>query len=483
MAYDMTPINYATGADSPLQAFTQGAKVGSDLQTSNLQQQQQEIAIQQQKNYNTGAQQVIANGSHPQDMANFMLANPSFADPIAKAASLMDTAQKQAALTQLTPTMAAIYSGNYDVAAANMDKAKEAYLASGDNEKAANAGMWADMIRKSPSTAKFMMAGTLAAAGGPQQFAENFTKFADDNRKQDLHAPTVKTAQADATIKTAEADVAPQKAAGEAAKATGEGKTALAEGNAAPTTVSLKNAGMSAEQAQKAAQLNLEAEKAANDFTMRKAELKLKDPTFIPNESATKIINDSVSKSVVSNNFADNLTKMADTVDANPTWFAGGIGKGLEFAKGAIGAQGLTDMSQIRAQYARMRAQMVQHSMPPGIGRITDSDLRVFGAGIPSETAPPSQQSAFLRTFAKLQRVDAATNDAQAQWAQSVGHMGRPKVDIEVGGVKVPAGTTFQAFLPKYVEQQTKQLEANTNTTDITNAPYFKKAQQAPVSP
>lgn len=482
MAYDMTPVNYATGADSPLQAFTQGAKAGSDIQNSQLQQQQQEIAIQQQKNYMTGAQQVISNGSHPQDMANFMLANPSFADPIAKAASLMDTAQKQAALTQLTPTMAAIYSGNYDVAAANMDKAKEAYLASGDNEKAANAGMWADMIRKSPSTAKFMMAGTLAAAGGPQQFAENFTKFADDNRKQDLHAPAVKTAEADATIKTEEAGVSAQKAAGDAAKAIGEGKKAIAEGNAAPTMESLKAAGLSADMADKAAKLGLDQQKAADDTRLRMLDIQMKNPLINPPEGVRTEAGKAASTAATADQLADRVDGLADQFEGHTDWLTGGIGRGLSYFKEKLGVN--TTYQQLMQQAALVRGPIVKNIIMAGGGiqRITDSDLKVFAAGVPDASAPPSQQISFLRGFAKAQRLESITNQAKADWVFQNSFAGRAMKDLNIMGITVPAGTNFSEFLQKNSAPLLKQELGKAATTSAKSSiygPYMEPQSQA----
>jgi hypothetical protein len=81
------------------------------------------------------------------------------------------------------------------------------------------------------------------------------------------------------------------------------------------------------------------------------------------------------------------------------------------------------------------------------VGKITDTEMGAAMKGFPSDTADASQIVPFLRGMAKMQQYSAAVDDAKSEWLTSVGSLGKSMRDVEIQGVRVPAGTTFQNFI------------------------------------
>ncbi|EPL5830117.1 hypothetical protein PC907_004002, partial [Acinetobacter baumannii] len=112
------------------------------------------------------------------------------------------------------------------------------------------------------------------------------------------------------------------------------------------------------------------------------------------------------------------------------------------------------DQNAMIREYTRLRNSEAIKSLPPGPA--TDKDIELALKGLPPETADSTTITSFLRGYAKLNQRDAAYKQMQAEWVNQVGNMGSTKRDVEVLGVKVPAGTTFNGYATKNIGKALK---------------------------
>ena len=110
-------------------------------------------------------------------------------------------------------------------------------------------------------------------------------------------------------------------------------------------------------------------------------------------------------------------------------------------------------------------------------GSTSDRDIETAMVGVPKDTDDPALMASFLRGSAKLQRYDAAVNNARSEWLGAVKHLGKAKEDIEIDGVRVPAGTTFKNFADAYVEQKIAKQSADRNAKTVQGRSYMRYAQ------
>jgi hypothetical protein len=151
---------------------------------------------------------------------------------------------------------------------------------------------------------------------------------------------------------------------------------------------------------------------------------------------------------------------------------SGVTAKGAELYKSLSGNQDA--ITQLRQEYTRIRSQGVIKTLPPG--NSSDKDVKIFSAGFPEDTASPQIMAQFLRGLAKVQNYEAISRAAEAEWVNSVGHMGKPKTDITVDGISVPAGTTFPEFARQYLGRKAEQQSTAKGQADIQSRPYMKYA-------
>ena len=63
-------------------------------------------------------------------------------------------------------------------------------------------------------------------------------------------------------------------------------------------------------------------------------------------------------------------------------------------------------------------------------------------------------------------------------------HLGKPKGDIEVDGIKVPAGSTFVDFSRQFMQRRTEERAAQQATQQVQGRGYMRFAQpQQPAAP
>lgn len=502
MAGAIGPIDYSTGADSPLQAFNQGLTVGNTAINSQLQQQQLQLQLNQQRAYQADIQAVGANPT-PQNIAGLSLKYPQLSGNIKQSFDMLNENDQKAKLDIAIPNYARALNGDYAGLADNLNKQADAFASAGRQADAASARTMATLVTNHPEQARVLLGLPLAAAMGPDKFASTFATVGAETRANEKQPAEVLQGQSAATIAAAKANVAPvvegagassavseaitkgevaknapQVQTAEATQKTADATKAAIEAGATPQIIAQTKANIDSQIQERANNFGLGKDRLAAETALKVQELRQKDPTIIPPPSAIKIINDSSAKSIAATEFATKLNSIADQTEAAPnTWTNPQGGKLRSIGDVVNNTLGVTNGAQmLNAEYARLRSQAIAGSMPAGIGRITDSDIRVFGAGIPDANASPEQKVAFLRTMAKYQQVEALRNDAMAEWANQVGHMGTPKRDINIDGIDVAAGTSFAKFLPTYVNDRLPTLQQNTAKSTIQGRGYYKYA-------
>ncbi len=448
----MSPIDYSTQVQSPFAAALQGYQGGTAIrndqaQQTQLQAQRAQQQAMQQDLYNLSTKEGVTG----QDYAGAMTKYPQLSEQLKKSWDVLNSSQQQAKLSQGTQAYAAIRAGRPDIAEKSFRDRSEAAKVSGDEKSAKEFQSMADLIKLDPKNAATSVGLSLAAYLGPEKFAQTYATLSQEGRASD-QAPAdlatkqagAVTAQATAGIKTFEARTAPQRLQMDMEKQTAD----------------IDN--ISSTIADRTARLGLDKDKLLTDTKFKMTELNRQFGELPPD--ARKNLNDASAQATSSEQSASQILSLASRLDAAGGGY-GAFGSAGEWIKKATGNQ--DGMTALKQEYTRIRSQGVMKALPPGPA--TDRDVALAMEGFPPANADAKQLASFLRGMAKLQTYDAALNGAKAQWFGEVHHLGDTKKDIEIDGVKVPAGTSFNAFAKKYLESTATKTS---NDATIKSAPY-----------
>jgi hypothetical protein len=447
MAGAIGPIDYSTGADSPLAAFNQGFQSAANVVQTQQAQQQAQLALNTQQQMSRDVAQVSQNPT-PQAIAQLAVKYPSLSEHFGKSFSMVDQAQKDQRLNAAVPIYAAVNSDNPDVAINLLNKQADALEAAGKTQEAQSSRDMAKLVQSNPQAAKLNMGLALAAVGGTDKFSSMFPAVGKEARDNALAPATVAKAGAEATKAQAEAAVAPQAAV-------------------------LANRNIQSQIAERSARLGLDQDKLTSEMQVKMEELKVKQGlNALPD--ARKLVNDSVQSSVLSNATAEKYNTLANGLEQAGTQgnFAG---RGWDAFRSMTGIDGGNELKNLKMEFNRLRAQGLATSMP-GVTRMTDNDIKIASKGFPDADAPLAQVTGFLRGVAKMQQIDAATNAMKADWANSVGSLGKPKQDINVQGVTVQAGMNFADFQKQFVGSIVNKFSQQANTKTVQERDYMQHA-------
>jgi hypothetical protein len=449
----MGPIDYsgAFGGQSPLQAFTDSLKVGAGVR--DLQMQQQAQAQQQAAQQAMQAELAsVARNPTPQSIAQLSIRYPQFSEHFKRANDMLQPAQQQATLARLGPIYAAAQAGATDLAQRKLIEHATALENSGMAQDAKEARDMAELVGINPGAATTSLGGYLASILGPDKFATTFGQLGAETRAtQQAPADLAKkksdadTAAAEARIKAAAAAVAPQSE------------------QANLKTKVWNNANTRSQIEERSKRLALDKDKLTSEVKLKLTELGQKANTL--DDGAKKLVNDNTVAAVAADQSAGQMLDLANRIgQIGTSW--GTVASAGEWLKKALGNQDA--VTQLRQEYVRLRSTQVSKMLPPGPA--SDKDIQLALSGFPPDTADPQTMAAFVRGMAKLQQYDAALSTAKAEWVNSVGHLGKPKTDIEVDGVKVPAGATFPDFAKQFVQRKSDARAAEQSSSAIPAA-------------
>lgn len=448
----MEPINYDIQVKNPfesaLQGVQSGLQIGAQADALKQQQLQRAQAVQMQQDLGKLAANPDAGA---QDYASMMVKYPQLSEHFKRSWDVLNADQQQNKLSHSTQVYAALQSGSPDVAINLLQQQAQAYKNSGKQQDADAASHLAEVIKVDPNAAKTTAGLMLSSIMGPDKFASTFGTLGDQQRAQEQAPATLATKEAEAKVKGSEAVI-----------------KGVEAGNA-PKKTALDNANTQSQINERSARLGLDRDKLTSDVQLKLAEM---NPAFKLDDGAKKLINDSTIASVASDQSAGQMLDLANRLEQSGA-ASGATAKGYELYKSLTGNQDA--ITALRQEYVRLRSGQVSKMLPPGPA--SDKDIEIAMSGFPSDTTDPNTMAKFVRGMAKLQQYDGVLNTAKAEWVNSVGHLGKPKQDIEIDGVKVPAGSTFTDFTKQFMKQKVEQRSAEQAVQQVQGRSYMRFAQ------
>jgi hypothetical protein len=440
------PANYSINVQSPLQAFGQAAQFGAGLAEMDARRQAQQQEAVRQQSLNTEFQRVsaIQNPKASDFMGLSLLLPPAQMESVRKTYDQGSQEQKDNQLLFSGKVLSAFNSGQNQIGIDLLENRATAEENSGRKEQGQAFRSYAELARINPGAAKATIGMLLATLPGGDKTIEATTKA-------QLAPSQISKSQADAATAQLEAADTP---------------TRLNLGNL-KTRAEINNINDTIRN--RTDQLNLNRDQLTGEVQIKLTELAQKQGTLEP--SAIKIINDSVVSSIGLEQAAGTTLDLATKLEQA----AGRSGVTAKFSESLKSISGNQDaLTQLRNEYTRVRNSAAIKSLPPGVA--TDKDIESALKGIPSETANAETQASFLRGVAKMQQYEAATESAKSEWVNSTGNLGRSKSDIEIGGIRVPKGTTFPEFARQFMDRRAKDLAATQSNTAVGGRSYMKYA-------
>lgn len=377
--------------------------------------------MQQRQALGTYFQNPTAKGTM-QLITNF----PALKDEIAKGWEVYSGAGKEAKLAATADAYAYLQAGDAPGAIKIVRDHMEADKAAG-----LDVNGYEDLIeaiQTNPKTGLAIAGLMLSVGAGPEKFAESYGKVRDTARSDELQPSAVRKAGADATTAEVGAQYAPQKIESE-----------LATAGAQRTRWAAQTANEVADLAIKRDGLELDRDKLTSGIQL---ELEKLDRTGVQLDAgARQAVNTAVGESATAQALADRMGALAERMAASGA-SSGWKARIAEAGKGVFGGQDV--VSGLRAEYNQLVNAQAVKNLPPGPA--SDKDIQLAKQGFPPDSANTDYLASFLRGMAKMQQAVGASSDRKANWIASNGSLAPARRDTEVGGVRVPAGTTFNEF-------------------------------------
>ena len=443
----MDPINYIRDVQNPFNSVAtgmmQGLQLGGAIQAQ--QEKQRQIELQKQMQLDLGA---LAANKNPtaQDFAQITTKYPQLAEHFKNTWSMLNADQQQTKLGQASQVYAALNAGKPDIARQLLQEQVAAFRNSGMEQDAKTTETLAKLVELSPETAKTSTGLLLSSVLGPDKdFATTFSTLAKLPSE-------VRQGEATATKTELEARNTPQ-------RLDLENRYKGAE---------IRN--LDSQIGERAARLGLDRDKLQSDVEMKLYELGQKGTQL--DDGARKIINESAVASVTADQSAGQMLDLAERLEKQGGGY-GAFSTTSEWLKQATGNQDA--LTQMRQEYVRLRNNQALKMLPPGPA--SDRDIQLALKGFPPDTADSATMSSFLRGMAKLNQLSAVTENAKSEWVNAVGHLGKPKTDIVIDGVNIPAGTTFTDFARSYMGAKAEQRGTQQGQQQVQNRSYMRWAQ------
>jgi hypothetical protein len=431
----ISPIDYSINVPDPSQSVQQGFQFGAQVRDTQIKQQQQDLALQQQQQamqQQRQQQQVIQSLiSNPnptaQDYSRATLAVPGMEKQLKQSWDMHSAEQQRSALDEISKVHAALASGNPDIAIGILKSRSEALKNSnGDSQQIQAADNMAEVIKAHPDFARAMVGMRLASIPGGEKVIEGVSKLGAESR----------------AVAEAPLDIA---------KKTGDAAKAVAEGAGAPAKVATDLANVKSQIDERTKRLALDRDKFTSELQLKLAEFEQKTGE-LP-EYVAKEVNGAITSSVAAKQSAEKMNSLANQIE-QARLSSGASASVGELWKKTFGTQ--NELTRIRSEYSRIvtPAAMAAYKKV-ATGSTSDKDIDTAMVGVPKDTANPEIMAAFLRGAAKLQNYESILQNAQAEWQSANKSLSKSKRDMEIDGVKVPAGSSFKDFSEQYLVQKT----------------------------
>lgn len=283
-------------------------------------------------------------------------------------------------------------------------------------------------INNDPASAYYLSGSMVAHLAGAENYGKTYKDINDTDRAAQLQPSEIAKAEAEAKKSGVEADYAAPKI-----------ESDLATANA-------QRSKWAADIANDRARLALDRDKLTLDKDTLQSTIQLKLEELDRNGTqldagARAAVNASVGNSASASALADRMNNLADRIKGKDMGW-GWASTARESWKGAFGGQ--DPVSALRAEYSQIVNAQAVKNLPPGPA--SDKDIALAKQGFPPANASGAYLESFLRGMAKMQGAVAASEDRKANWIATNGSLAPVRRDTNIGGVMVPAGTTFTEF-------------------------------------
>jgi hypothetical protein len=453
------PLNYTLNVPNPAEAVTAGLQQGVQLasmmeRTDALAAQKQQTLLENQalqakasraKAFQDELGKMTAEGFTAKGLNELMIRFPEAAKQLEAQYTNLGTQERQARVDALLPVAAAVNAGDSVSAQLVLRDQIGALTNSGKTDEAKAASRMLDLITTNPAAAKSTLNLATAGAMGMDKYADTLVKIEGSRREEELQPSKLSKAQSDALKSKFEADVAGVKA-----------EFASEQERAELNVKKASSSNMYSQITDRAKRLGLDERKFADESARAWTNLGLDRARLsqLP-EPIRKEIDTYVVKAGEASTDAARMREIARRYREEVTT------GGLQASAGELYARltGKTDaISDLRAEYARMRNTQVLKNLPPGPA--SDKDIAFAAKGFPDENANPQQVSAFLTGFAKIRELEAKQNEARAAWTSTFRGLGNATAEANVGGVQVQAGEKFNDFVKRYQGSETAAAPA-----------------------
>lgn len=441
----MQPMNYMLDVKSPFDNALKGIAAGLEVGAAIDKSQAQQLAIQQQRQMQSDLGE-LARKPNPtaQDFAAITTKYPQLAEHFKNTWSMLNADQQSNRLSQATQIYAALNAGQTDIASQLASQQSVAFRNAGQDRDAQSMDTLSQLIKLNPETARTSTGLLLSSILGPEKFSTTFSTLSKLPSE-------VRKGTAEATKAEYEAARTPQRLALEESKTASE----------------IRN--LDSQIGERAARQTLDRDKLQSETELKLYELNQKSTTL--DGDGRKLVNDSVVSSVAADQAAGQMVDLANRLDGESAGY-GKFTTAREWLKSATGNQDY--MTQLRNEYTRIKNGQAIKMLPPGSA--SDKDIQIAMKGFPEDTADTKTMASFMRGMAKLNQLTAVTENAKAEWVNSVGHLGKPKTDINIDGINVPAGSTFTDFARQYLATKAEQRGAQQSQQNVGSRSYMRWA-------
>lgn len=372
-------------------------------------------------------QQLLATKPTREAYQAYFLRYPEEREAAQQAYGSYSTQQQQDVLSNLHNTRGYLMGGKVQEAAdslrARIAAEKKAGTDTADEEQ------MLQQLMTDPNSALATVNGLIAAISDPAKTPEGTAKLEESGRAAEVQPAKVRQEVATAGKLETEAQYAPQVI-----------ETDLATKVAQQERWAAQTANEVADMAIKRDSLELDRDKLQSTIQLELDKLDRQGTQL--DAGARAEVNKTVGEAASSLALADRAKNLADRFAASSARGAGWRSDFAEWAKGAYGNQ--DPVSGLRAEYQRIVNQQAVKNLPPGPA--SDKDIELAKQGFPPPTAGKDYVVSFLRGMEKMQRAAAQSLDRRANWISTNGSLSTSRRDMDVGGVLVPAGTTYTEF-------------------------------------